>query len=186
MANNTMLNALKAQSGFSLGELLVACAMVGFIMAGTFIALRNGEDVYQYGVGKVEVNENGRVGVDRMIHDLRTASSIIAANQTSINFQFIDDTGATVTVTYSLNGTTLQRNQTAPAPAVAQPETIIGGVNTLDLRYLDSSNNVTATVANIRSIDVRLITQPQATGLGAYNLANQRATFEDRVRPRNL
>lgn len=180
------LKALGTQSGFTLAELLVACAMIGFIMAATFIALRNGQDAYQYGVGKVEVNENGRAGVDRMIHELRTASSIIAANQTSINFQFIDETGATVTVTYSLNGTDLQRNQTNPVPAVAQPETIIGGVNTLDLRYYDSTNTVTTNVANIRSIDIRLITQPQAAGLASYNLANQQATFEDRVRPRNL
>ena len=179
-------NVLRGQRGFSLGELLVACAIVGLIMAGTFVALRNGEDAYQYGVGKVEVNENGRAGVDRMIHELRTASSIIAANQTSINFQYVDETGTTVTVTYSLNATDLQRNQTAPAAANPQPETVVGGVNTLDLRYYDITNTVTTTVASIKSVDVRVITQPQATGLASYNLANQRATFEDRVRPRNL
>jgi prepilin-type N-terminal cleavage/methylation domain-containing protein len=179
-------NLLRGQRGFSLGELLVACAIVGLIMAGTFVALRNGEDAYQYGVGKVEVNENGRAGVDRMIHELRTASTITAANQTSITFQYVDETGTTVTVAYSLAGTNLQRNQTAPAAANPQPEVIVGGINTLDLRYYDSTNTVTATVANIKSVDVRVITQPQATGLGSYNLANQRATFEDRVRPRNL
>jgi prepilin-type N-terminal cleavage/methylation domain-containing protein len=180
------LKALRAQSGFTLAELLIACAIVGLVLAGTFIALRHGQDAYAYGVGKVEVQETGRAGVDRMVHDLRTASNIIAATQTSINFQFIDETGATVTVTYSLTGTNLQRNQTNPVPAGAQPETIVGGVNTLDLRYLDGNNNVTVTVTAIRSVDIRLITRPQATGLASYNLANQQATFEDRVRPRNL
>ena len=59
-------------------------------------------------------------------------------------------------------------------------------MNTLSLTYYDNANAVTVTVADIRVVDVRLITQPQATGLGSYNLANQRATFADRVRLRNL
>ena len=42
------------------------------------------------------------------------------------------------------------------------------------------------TVANIRVADVRLITQSENTSLASYNLANQLATFEDRVRMRNL
>jgi prepilin-type N-terminal cleavage/methylation domain-containing protein len=184
---NITSKALKSQSGFTMAELLVACALVGLVMAGAFVALRNGSDAYEYGVGKVEVQENGRVGVERMIRDLRSGSNIIAATATSINFQYIDgDTGAVTTVTYSLNGTNLQRNQTAPAPAAAQPEIVIGGVNTLDLRYYDNNHTVTTTVANIRVVDIRLITQPQATGLATYSLANQQATFEDRVRPRNL
>ena len=177
---------MMAQSGFTLTELMIACAILALILAGTLITLQQGEDAYQYTSGRVEVQESGRAAVDRMVRDLRTGSSITAATQTSISFQYIDETGATVTVTYSLNGTDLQRNQTSPAPAAAQPETIIGGVNTLDLRYYDSTHTVTTTVASIRVIDIRLITQPQASGLASYNLANQQATFEDRVRPRNL
>jgi prepilin-type N-terminal cleavage/methylation domain-containing protein len=175
---------LTTQAGFTIAELMVACAIIGLIMAGTFVALRNGSDAYEYGVGRVEVQENGRVGIDRMIRDLRSASNIIAANQTSINFQYIDgDTGAVTTVTYSLDGTDLRRNQTAPAVA---NNIVIGGVNTLDLRYYDNNHTITGVVANIRVVDVRIITQPQATGLASCNLANQQATFEDRVRPRNL
>jgi prepilin-type N-terminal cleavage/methylation domain-containing protein len=180
------LKTLRTQRGFTLAELMVACAMVGVVLAGTFVALQQGENAFQYGTGKVEVQQNARMAVDRMVHDLRTGSNVTAATTTSITFQFVDEAGVTVTVAYSLNGTNLQRNQTNPVPAAAQPEIIIGGVNTLSLTYYDNANALTTTVANIRVVDVRLITQPQATGLGAYNLANQRATFEDRVRMRNI
>jgi prepilin-type N-terminal cleavage/methylation domain-containing protein len=183
------LQTFRDQRGFSLAELLVACAMVGVVLAGVFVALQQGENAFLYGTGKVEVQQNARVALDRMVRELRQGTSITAANATSITVQYIEDNAGapqTITVTYSLNGTNLERNQTNPVPAAAQPETLIGGVGTLALVYYDNTNAVTATVANIRVVDIRLITQPQATGLGSYNLANQRATFEDRVRLRNL
>ena len=180
------LKTFRAQSGFSLAELMVACAMVGVVLAGTLVALQSGESAFQYSSGKVEVQQNGRVALDRMIRDLRTGSSVTAATPTSISFVFTDETNTTVTVTYSLSGTNLQRNQTNPIPAAAQPETVIGGVNTFALVYYDNANAVTTTVANIRVVDVQLITQSENTSLASYNLANQLATFEDRVRMRNL
>lgn len=184
--NPTMMKNVRNERGFTMAELLAACAIVGLVLAGVLIALQQGENAYLYGTGKVEVQSNGRAAVDRLAHDLRTASTITAASQTSISFQYVDDAGATITVTYSLTGTNLQRNQTNPVPAAPQPEIIIGGVNTLDLRYYDSGHALTTTAANIQVVDIRLITQSETTGLGAYNLANQLATFEDRVRPRNL
>lgn len=177
---------LRIQGGFTLAELMVACAIVGIVLAGTFVALKQGANAYEYSTGRVEVQQTARVGLDRMIHDLRTGSNVTAASATSITFQYIDETSTTVSVTYSLNGTDLQRNQTNPVPATAQPETVIGGVNTLRLVYYDNNNAVTTTVANIRVVDIRLITQPQATGLSPADLANQRAMFEDRVRLRNI
>jgi len=182
----TRLTTLRNQSGFTLTELLIACAVVGVVLAGTFVALQGGQNAYQYGSGRVEVQQNARTAVDRMAHDLRSGSVVTACSATSVTFQYIDDTGATVTVQYSLAGTNLQRNQTNPVPAAAQPETLIGGVNALVLTYYDNTNVLTTTAANARVVDIQVTTQPQATGLGGYNLANQRAVFEDRVRLRNL
>jgi len=180
------LKTFRSQAGFSLAELLVACAMVGIVLAGTFVALQSGESAFQYSTGKVEVQQNARVALDRMIRELRTTSAVTAATATSITFTYTDDTNTAVTVSYSLAGTSLQRNQTSPVPANPQPETVIGGINTLSLTYYDNTNAVTTTVANIRVVDVRLITQSETTGLASYNMANQQATFEDRVRMRNL
>ena len=186
MKTKSLTRALTTQQGFTLAELLVATAMVGFVLAGVFVALQQGENAFQYGTGKVEVQQNARAALDRLVHDLRMGANITAANATSITFDYIEDNAGaaqTVSVTYSLNGTDLQRNQTNPVPAAAQPETLIGGVNTLSLTYYDNTNAVTATVADIRVVDVRLITQPQ---VNTSNMANQQATFADRVRLRNI
>jgi prepilin-type N-terminal cleavage/methylation domain-containing protein len=181
-----MMKTIGNQKGFTLAELLIATAMIGFVMAGTFVALQQGENAFQYSTGRVEVQQTARMAVDRMAHDLRTGSTVTVSNASSVTFQYIDDTGATVTVQYSLTGTNLQRNQTNPVPAAAQPETLIGGVNALVLIYYDNNNVTTTTAANVRVVKIRVTTQPQDTSLASYNLANQRAVFEDRVRLRNL
>jgi prepilin-type N-terminal cleavage/methylation domain-containing protein len=180
------MNTLRNQRGFTLAELLVVVAILALVLAGTLVALQQGQNAYQYGSGRVEVQQSARMAVDRMVRDLRTGTVVTASTATSVGFQYIDDTGATVTVTYSLTGTNLQRNQTNPVPAAAQPETLIGNVNALALTYYDVNNAVTATPANVRVVDIKLTTQPNDTTLGGYNLANQRAVFEDRVRLRNL
>jgi prepilin-type N-terminal cleavage/methylation domain-containing protein len=177
------MKILRNQRGFTLGELLIVCAIVGLVMAGTYQALAQGQSAYQYGSGRVEVQQSARLAVYRMITELRTGSVVTAATATSVTFDYVDDTGATVRVTYSLNGTSLQRNQISPAAAVAQPETVIANVNAFTLVYYDSNNAVTTVPASIRVVDIRLTTQPHTT---AYNLANQRAVFGDRVRLRNL
>jgi prepilin-type N-terminal cleavage/methylation domain-containing protein len=186
MNRKVLTRALTAQHGFSLAELLVATAMVGFVLGGVFVALQQGESAFQYGTGKVEVQQNGRTALDRMAHDLRMGANITAANATSISFDYIEDNAGapqTVTVTYSLNGTNLERNQTNPAPIAAQPEILTGGVNTLSLVYYNRDNVATAVVADIRVVDVRLVTQPQ---VASSNMTNQRSVFADRVRLRNL
>jgi type II secretory pathway pseudopilin PulG len=159
-----MMKTISNEKGFTLGELLIATAMIGFVMAGTFVALQQGLSAFQYSTGRVEVQQTARMAVDRMIHDLRTGSTVTASAATSVTFQYIDDTGATVTVQYSLNG----------------------GVNALALTYYDSNNVATTTAANVRVVDIKVTTQPQDTSLATYNLANQQAVFEDRTRLRNL
>ena len=169
MKIQTMMKIISNQKGFTLAELLIVTAMIGFVMAGTFVALQQGQNAFQYSTGRVEVQQTARMAVDRMIHDLRTGSTVTASAATSVTFNYIDDTGATVTV-----------------PAAAQPETLIGGVNALALTYYDSNNVATTTAANVRVVDIKVTTQPQDTSLASYNLANQRAVFEDRARLRNL
>ncbi len=183
---NALTKLVRNQRGFTLAELMIAVALVALVLAGTFVALQQGQSAYQYGSGRVEVQQSARAAVDRMIKDLRTGTTVTTSTSTSVGFQYIDDTGATVTVTYSLTGTNLQRNQTAPVPATAQPETLIGNVSALAITYYDNNNVVTTTAANVRSVEIRLTTRPADTSLGGYNLQNQRAVFQDRVRLRNL
>jgi Tfp pilus assembly protein PilW len=176
---------MMGQKGFSVAELLIAAAMTSTLMAGIFMVLQQGQNAYLFGAGRAEVQQTARGALDRITRELRTGSVVTASTASSVTFQFIDETGATVTVQYSLSGTNLQRNQTAPAPVAAQPETVIGGVNALALTYFDSNNVATTTAANVRTVNIRLTTQPQ-DATASLSPANQRAMVEDRVRLRNL
>lgn len=178
-------NAFRNQMGVTLVELMIALSLTGLVAAGTGLFLQEGQDAYETGAGRSEVQQNGRVALDRMIRELRTGSSVLVANPSSIKFQYVDEGSNTVTVQYSLNGMNLQRNQTIPAPAVPQPETVIGGVTSLTLTYYDVNDAVTTNPANAFSVDIQLRTQWDGN-IASSSKRNQQAFVEDRVRLRNL
>ncbi len=178
-------NAFRSQVGVTLVELMIALSLTGLVAAGTGLFLQEGQDAYQTGAGRSEVQQNTRVALDRMIRELRTGKAIVNGTATSITFQFIDEGSTLVTVTYSLNGTDLQRNQTAPAAPGPQPETVIGGVTSLALTYYDVDDAVTAVAPNAYSVDIQLRAQWDGN-IPASSKRNQQAFVEDRVRLRNL
>src|SRR5207245_2754160 len=48
-----LVEALRSERGFTLAELLVACVVVAFVMAGLFITLQSGQEVYLRGSNQV-------------------------------------------------------------------------------------------------------------------------------------
>ena len=116
----------------------------------------------------------------RMLRELRTAAQITTAIADDVKFTFVDDSGTSVTVEYSLNGTNIQRNQTVPAIG-GQPATLTGGVAGLTITYYDVSNNTTTTPGNVYSVDIQLTTQPEDTSLPN----SPRVVVQGRVRLRN-
>jgi len=93
--------ALADQRGYTLAELLTAMAVLGLLMAGLFLTLQEGQTVYSFGAGRAEVQQNARVGLERMLRELRTATKLTAANASSVTFEFLDAQGA-VRVTQSI------------------------------------------------------------------------------------
>ena len=176
------------ERGYTLAELLTSIAVVGLLMAAIFLTLHQGQAAYLFGAGRAEVQQNARIALDLMTSELRTGSQVSAATATSITFRFLDEssTPVTVTVQYSLNGTNLERNQTVPAPATAQPEVLIGGVSNLIFTYYDVNNVVTTAAASVRAVDIALTTQPEDTTLAPSAPGNQRAVVGGRVLLRNL
>lgn len=175
------------EKGYTLAELMVAMAVLGLLLAGIFLTLQEGQSAYQYGAGRAEVQQNARVALDRMLRELRTASTIITATATDLKFTYLDGTSTLITVEYTLSGNPtaghpvqLQRNQ---AGAANQPAVVIGGVSGLTMTYYDLNNAVTTTAANVRSVDVQLTTVPENTSLAPPNIRT--AVVEGRVRVRN-
>jgi prepilin-type N-terminal cleavage/methylation domain-containing protein len=64
---------LSGQRGFTLAELLITTAIIGFVMAGLYVMLSTGQQSYSVGVSQVEAQQNVRLAVDRMVQDLRNA-----------------------------------------------------------------------------------------------------------------
>ena len=171
---------LRDQSGYTLAELLTAMAVLGLLLAGLLLTLQEGQNAYQYGASRAEVQQNARIALDRMLRELRTAVSFTTATANDVKFTYYDDTGTNVTVEYSLAGTNLQRNQTG---AAGQPETLIGGVQNLAITYYDVSNAVTVTATAVRSVEIALTTRPEDTTLAPPNVRT--AVVTGRVRVRN-
>ncbi|HKB25461.1 MAG TPA: prepilin-type N-terminal cleavage/methylation domain-containing protein [Methylomirabilota bacterium] len=189
----TRMPGINDQRGYTLAELLTAMAVLGLLLAGLLLTLQEGQTAYQYSAGRAEVQQNARVALDRMLRELRTATTIITSTSTDVKFTYCDGTNPAttpcdstmlITVEYSLSGASapylLQRNQTG---AANQPDTLIGGVSALTITYYDINNVVTTTAANVRSIDIQLTTRPEDTTIAAPNIRT--AVVEGQVRVRN-
>lgn len=177
---------MRNERGFTLAEMLVAIAVIGLVMGALFVTLFQGQSAYLFGSARAEVQQNARLSLAKMVEEMRTGSTVTAlvAAPSSITFTFLDDAGTLTTVQYSLNGTNIQRNQTVPAPAAAQPETLVGGVTSLTFTCFDQNNNPTTVPANIFAVQVRVTAQPERP-IASYSPANQQVVFEDRVKLRN-
>ncbi|OGL14342.1 MAG: hypothetical protein A3F92_00455 [Candidatus Rokubacteria bacterium RIFCSPLOWO2_12_FULL_71_22] len=64
---------MRRDDGFTLAELLVACAIIAFVMAGLLVMLQSGQQSYLVGSNQVEAQQNVRVALERMIREIRGA-----------------------------------------------------------------------------------------------------------------
>ena len=203
------MQALQSEGGFTLAELLVACAVIAFVMAGLLVMLQTGQESYLVGSNRVEATQSVRVAIDRMAQEIRTAGfcptctgtppfTAIAA-QTATGFTIQNDwdgDGAinvvgTVTdangnvrgeqVVYAFAGGALTRQETGVDAAAL---TLATGINSLTFTYEDSTGVTTATADNIRTIVVTLTTQPQNQP-AATQQGRVLVTMTDSVRLRN-
>ena len=64
---------LRAPAGFTLTELLIACALIGVVMAGLFSILVSGQQTYLVGSNTVEAQQELRLVIQRMTNEIRNA-----------------------------------------------------------------------------------------------------------------
>lgn len=70
--------AICDQRGFSMSELLVVCAILGIVMAGVLSLLMVGQQSATTTSNKVDAQANARVGIERMIEEIREAGYLPA------------------------------------------------------------------------------------------------------------
>jgi prepilin-type N-terminal cleavage/methylation domain-containing protein len=177
-----MGRALRDPRGFSLVELLVVVAVLGLMLSGLLVVQMQGQQTYLMGSRRVEAQQNGRVALDLMVRELRSAQTITAI-PSGTDMTFVDGAGATIR--YQLAGTTINRI----TGGVSTP--LIGGVRTFTATYFSTFNGVTntgtttGTPANVRLVRIQVVTGTEES-VAAYSAANQKATIESIVQLRNM
>ena len=175
----------------TLAELLVALLVLGLLLAAVGGLLENGERVYAFGSGRLESQQNARVGLDRMVREIRQAGfggpstsfsavSVAEPRRIVVHFDLNGDgviAGNPETVTWRLSGGVLRRD----AGGGAQP--VIDGVRDLELSYFDAAGAPTMNPDAVRSVAIRLTTEPENFAPDPARPA--RTTFSTRVRLRN-
>jgi hypothetical protein len=172
-----------------LADLLVAVAVFGVVSAGMLTVLQDSLRLYTVGAARAESQQSGRVAMERLAGEIRTAglgprpeafSAIAVAEPTRIVLHHDLDgdgviAGSGETITWRLAGATLRRD----AGGGAQP--VIDGVRQLALEYLDASGDAVAAPDQIRTVVITLVTE------AAWDLADRSITtrFATRVRLRN-
>jgi len=171
-----------------LADLLVAAAVFGVVSAGMFTVLDESLRVYTIGAARAESQQSGRVAVERLAGEIRTAGlgpnaaafpAIAVAEPTRIVLHHDLDGDGTVagpgeTITWRLTGATLRRD----AGGGAQP--VIDGVRKFALEYLDASERAAASADDARTVVITLSTE--AAGEPADRSVT---TYATRVRLRN-
>jgi len=64
---------LRDEAGFTLPELLIACALVGFVMSGLYALLTSGQQMYLTGTNQMDAQQTLRLAVQRITAEVRDA-----------------------------------------------------------------------------------------------------------------
>jgi type II secretory pathway component PulJ len=201
------VDVLRGEGGFTLAELLVACAVIALVMAGLLVMLQTGLETYLIGSNRVEATQSVRLAIERMSREIRVTgfcptclgaapfTAITAQTATGFTIQndwdgdgainavgTVTDANGTVRgeqIIYAFAGGSLTRQETGMAL-----ETLAAGINSLTFTYQDGVGATTAVAADIRTIVVTLTTQPQNQP-AATQQGRVLVTMTDSVRLRN-
>lgn len=147
-------------------EVLVATALFSTVMAGAYLLYVTMQGTLTRGEMKSDLHQNARVGMDRMMQELRMAgydpenalrqvliqpfNEVRAAAATCLSFVTYRMHGAaekSVRVTYSLSGTTLRRREDDWDPGMkvfsaSSTQPLANAVSQVAFAYYDAFNRV--------------------------------------------
>jgi type II secretory pathway component PulJ len=177
-------------AGVTLPDVLVACALSGLVLAGTYSLIDQGLRAYTTGAARVETQEAARAAIERLSRELRLAGRGPSVDMPA--FVAVEPARVVITadldadgdsdargelVTWELAGSVLRRD----AGGGAQP--VVNGVRAFALRYFDATGDPTTNPDAVRSVEVTLWTAP-AAGETAF-ARGVGTTLHTRVRLRN-
>jgi len=192
------------ERGFTLAETLIAGALSSFVLLGLYLMYETNQVSFTKGERQTNIQQNARIGLDRIIRELRLAGSdpsgvlgsggiaFVVAEANRVQFYAdVDSDGTTDRVEYRFDAAAqLIRRQfwkSAAATATAGAQQLARTVTALTFAYYDGSNNLLPTpvapssLGDIRRVSVTVTTADTATGQ-----LQQPFTVQADVRPRNL
>ena len=186
------LRSLRSSAGFTMMEMLIGLAIISIAFGTIYKSFEQLNRSTATENVKAGVQQAARIAVDFMVQDIRLAGlnplgspgiGIQAATAESIQFSMDanfdgDDADTFETITYTFNsgnGTLMQLN-----PPL-DPEILIDSVSDLNFTYLDTDDQTTANLNEIRSVVISLTMQRPA---GRDEEVSR--TYTTRVRCRNL
>ena len=115
--------------GFTLIEVVIVIVILSIVSAITIYFLVSSLRVYTMTVNQKTLFDEGKLALERMCRDIRDANSITGSTATSVTFIRTHATGAgqdiaNETITFQLNGTTLEKAKTSPAVTSAIAENV--------------------------------------------------------------
>src|SRR3990172_1726594 len=192
------LARVRSQRRFTLSELLVAYAVITFVMAALPVKLQSGQESYLRGSRQIEAQQNVRLAIDRVVDELRDAGFCpTCANSGVTAFAAITNTsttGFTIQNDWSGNwdgsagistsGTVnyVVVNADGTTTTTQRGEQIIYAVTGGALTRREIGNAATGTA--IRQVLITMTTQPAVQGQGTLQ-GKVLVTMIDTVRLRN-
>ncbi|MFH1395287.1 MAG: prepilin-type N-terminal cleavage/methylation domain-containing protein [Candidatus Omnitrophota bacterium] len=134
------------KKGFTLVEVLFVVALVAVIFATITPYLRAFHVSWQSADRRAEVLQNARVGMDKVLSDLRQASEFTSITGRAVTFNDVD--GASVA--YAVSNDNLTRNGEILAGAIT-------GVNDLGFDYYDITGKKTSKAEEVRAVEVTMV-----------------------------
>ncbi|MBI2115013.1 MAG: prepilin-type N-terminal cleavage/methylation domain-containing protein [candidate division NC10 bacterium] len=154
--------------GFTLVETLIAAALFSVVITGVYVLYTTMQNTLSRGELKSGLQQNARVGLDRMIQEIRMAgydpsgaiplvtllpkAAIRAASGTCLSFvSYNPSSSASAQITYDISGTTLRRREDpwngTNAFTAGSFQDQADPVNSLTFTYYDANNAVLTPVS---------------------------------------
>lgn len=131
--------------GFTVIEVLFVTALMAVLLAATYPYLRAFHTSWRSADKRAELIQNARIGMDKMVKELRRAGNFVFIQPNVLTFIDVDNN----VITYQLNGGNLERNCVDLA-------VLAESVGALAFTYYDAAGIETATAGNVKSVKIAM------------------------------
>ncbi|WP_269538927.1 PilW family protein [Cerasicoccus fimbriatus] len=143
----------KRTKGFTIMEIMISTALLGFLMAGlvsTFVfMLRSSVSLGNY----ADMNRDGTYFLERFGREIRMTSNVITAADNSFTID-VDSTSGTERITYSYlssSGELVRVNNTTSSKKV-----MLDNISGIKIEYYNILGDLTTNINEVKSIQLRV------------------------------